>query len=358
MQTDAIYFDGEVAADRRVVLSLAPDGLRIVGEDIAEQHWPLTSLTAIGRYHAGHPLRISSEHRPTARLVIADPEFASRLLSQSPQLRGGLQPHRLRRAAIWVAAGLAVLFAGLYLVLNFAPQRLAQVLPDSWRERVGQQVEASLTNGARECRTAAAAAALSSLVSRLAEGTPDMPPVTVRVYDMPVMNAFAMSGNRIVVTSGLIARAETPDQVAGVLAHELGHVVYRHPEAQIIRATGLQVLISAVTGGNSETLGSVAGLAAILRYSRSAEEEADDYALAVLRAAQLDPMALRRFFELVLRQEGTPSTGAFGKIESVLATHPGTKERIKKIEPLPEGVLTRPALSKDQWQALKAICSG
>lgn len=358
MQTEAIYSDGEAAADRRVVLDFGPDGLSIIGEDIAEQHWPFTSLTALERYRPGHPLRISSEVRPAARLVIAAPQSAINLLDLAPQLRGGLQPHRLQRAAVWVAVGLAVLIAGLYLVLNFAPQRLAQVLPDRWRERVGLQVEAALTNGARECHTPAAAAALSSLVNRLENGTPEMPPVTVRVYDMPMMNAFAMSGDRIVLTSGLIAGAETPDQVAGVLAHELGHAAHRHPEAQIIRATGLQVLVSAVTGGGGETLGSVAGLATILRYSRSAEEEADGYALTVLRAAQIDPLALRQFFELVLKQEGTPSTSAFGKIESVLATHPGTAERIKKIEPLPQGVITRPALSRDQWLALKAICSG
>ncbi len=109
----------------------------------------------------------------------------------------------------------------------------------------------------------------------------------------------------------------------------------RHSEAQLVRATGLQFLLALITGGGSDTLSSIAGIAAILTYSREAESEADDLAVKLMTDAAIDPLGLREFFEIMLAEEGKPSTGTWGKIESSLSTHPGTEDRIKKIGPCP-----------------------
>jgi predicted Zn-dependent protease len=101
----------------------------------------------------------------------------------------------------------------------------------------------------------------------------------------------------MVMSAGLIAKAQSPDEVAGVLAHELGHVALRHPEAAIVRVYGLQAIISIFTAGQgAETISSVAGILALLSYSREAEEEADAYASKVMDRAQIDPKGLRTFF--------------------------------------------------------------
>ena len=68
-------------------------------------------------------------------------------------------------------------------------------------------------------------------------------------------------------------------------------------------------------------------------------------------------MGLKEFFEIILAEEGKPSTGAWRKISSAIATHPGTEDRIKKIHPLPDNIAARPVMTGDQWQALKKICS-
>jgi predicted Zn-dependent protease len=257
----------------------------------------------------------------------------------------------------WIGGGLALVAALGYLVLQVAPQQLARVMPDTWRQRIGEQVEISFAEGARRCDVASGAAALVRLTARLAEGAAAMPPVSVRIYDIPVMNAFALPGERIVIMRELIAKAETPEELAGVLAHELGHVAGRHAEAQLIRATGLQLLFSAATGGGGgDTITTAAGLATILQYSRRAEREADVYALATLVSAAIDPLGFKRFFERVMKEEGAATGGALGKIGSLFSTHPGTEERIKAIGPLPEGVSPRPVLSDAEWQALKKIC--
>ena len=353
----AIFFDGEVAAGRAVTITLSADGVSFSGAGVTSQLWTFASLEAVDRPAPGLPLRLATAARPAARLVIADEAVKTEILTQAPHLRGGINVRRAGVALGWIAGGLLLVTAVAYLVVQIMPQKIALLLPDQWRDRVGAQIETSLAGDARRCETKDGTAALSAIAARLTEGNPDMPPVAIHVYGIPIMNAFAMPGGRIVITAELIRQAATPEEVAGVLAHEMGHVAYRHPEAQIVRATGLQILLAVMTGGGGgDTLSQVAGVAAILRYSRGAESEADAYALKALTASAIDPLGLKHFFERVLKEKGKSSTGTFGKIEGAFATHPGTEERITHITPLPENVVARPVMNETQWQALKAIC--
>lgn len=357
MQTSATYFDGEIAADRAVTVTMTGDGINLAGSDFAPQSWVFSSLIAIEPPHPGRPFRMLRTVQPGIRLVILDDAFVAELASRAPHLSAGVNPHRVARNAAWIAGGLAALAVLGYLTLQLVPQKIAFLLPDSWGERMGAKIEASLTAGTRLCINGDGQAALSALAARLAEGNPDMPRVSIRAYDIPVMNAFAMPGGRIVVTRELIARADAPEELAGVIGHEIGHVYYRHSEAQMVRAAGVQILISIATGGGgSDSISSLAGLAAIMRYSRAAEAEADNYALTLLTAAKVDPMGFKRFFERVLQEEGERPGGPIGKIESVFATHPGTKERMNRVGPLPDGVTARPVLKIRHWLDIKRIC--
>jgi predicted Zn-dependent protease len=356
MQADGTFFDGNTAADRAVTVQLDAAGIIFSGPSVAVQNWRFNNLSAIDPPRAGQPFRLTHMSHPGMRLIISDQAFIAALLEKAPQLRGGFNSRRAGKIALWIVGGLSIALIAAYLVLQLAPQKLALLLPDTWRDRIGAQIEASLTGGAKLCETANSRTALSAMAARLADGNPDLPPIAIRVYNIPVMNAFAMPGGRIVMTGELIRKAETPEEVAGVLAHELGHVVHLHSEAQLVRATGLQLLIAIATGGGGDMISSLAGLATILRYTRQAEAEADAFALTALENAAIDPMGLKRFFELVLKEEGKAWTGAFGKIEGALATHPGTEERIKAIRPLPAGIMPRPVLNAGQWQALKSVC--
>jgi len=357
MQTEGTFFDGETAANRAVAVGLEADGIAISGPEVPPQNWHLNDLVAVDPPHANRPFRLTHTLMPGVRLILTGPDFVAELLGKAPHLRGGFNPRRAGKAAMWIAGGLAALVLTAYLVLQLAPQQLAFLLPDAWRDKIGLQIERSLIGNAKLCENPSGRDAVSAMAARLEEGNPDLPTISIRVYNIPIMNAFAMPGGRIVITGELIRKAEAPEQVAGILAHELGHVVHRHSEAQLVRATGLQLLISIATGGGGDTISSLAGLATILRYTRRAEAEADVFALETLENAAIDPLGLKRFFELVLKEEGDTRTGAFGRIESAFATHPGTEERIKAIRPLPPEIIARPVLDADQWKALKGICS-
>jgi beta-barrel assembly-enhancing protease len=261
------------------------------------------------------------------------------------------------RAGLWLAGGVAALAGVAYFTINFAPQQFARFLPDTWTQKMGDQLEVELVRSARSCATRAGDAALSALVARLTQGDPDLPPLRIRVYDIPVMNAWTLPGGRIVVTRGLIAKADNPNEIAGVLAHEMGHATHHDPEAQLVRVTGAQILLgvlSAVAGNSNAT--SMLGVAAIMQTSQDAERAADAYAVATLTAAKINPLGLKTFFEKVLAEEGRAPGGTFGKLNSLFSTHPGTADRIKLITPWPDETTQKPVLTDAQWQDLKHVC--
>lgn len=357
MQAEARFFDGEIARDHAVTLDLSPDGLAIQGPDVTRRVWSLSGLVAIAPLRAGYPLRLGHDAFPGARLVITQEGFTRELARLAPHLAGGPNLKRAGRLAAIIALSALAAIGVLYLTLSYAPQALAFVLPDSWRKNLADQVEASFTGDGKLCATSANNALLRTLAARLMQGNSAAPPFEIKVYDIKLLNAFALPGGRIIVTRKLIDAAQTPDEVAGVLAHEIGHVYYRHAEAQLIRAMGIELLLQIVSGGG-DTISGFAGLLAILRYSRDAERESDAFAQGMLVKAAIDPMALKRFFEEIKKLEGKgDSGGLFDPVSDMMSTHPLTDERIKAIQPLPPGITARPSLSDADWAGLRNICN-
>jgi beta-barrel assembly-enhancing protease len=367
MAVAAIFFDGETAHDQAVNVERVGNELHFQGEHTSLTRWSISGLHPIDPPSPGQPFRLTHDSQKGSRLILRDDAFINDLIANNSALKGGYSWRHLRQVLGWTAGGLAVAAALGWLAISFLPQELAHLLPDSWRNRVGEQIVSSLVEKAKKCETPAATGAWSAMIAKLAEGNSSLPPISVSVYDLPIMNAFAAPGGRIVFTRQLLQEAETPDEVVGVLAHEIGHVAHLHPESQMVRLAGLQILISAVSnGGSGEWAGNIAALAAIFRYSRDAEREADEYARSTMAAASIDPTGLKHFFERVLKQEKgissstqTPSATeptTLERIGSIFSTHPGTEERLKDIQPLPADHVPVKVLNDEQWKALKAVC--
>ena len=176
MQTQAVYFDGATASDHHVTVAIMAGGLAFSGADTAPQTWPFAALTSSEAPQSGYPFRIANGNQPGARLVIRDDAFVNAIVAQAPHLRGGVAPRQVAKVAAWIAGGLALVAALTYVVLQVAPQQLAMVMPDEWRRRIGQQIEASFVDGARRCNAAAGAAALD----HSPHGSPKVPPACLR----------------------------------------------------------------------------------------------------------------------------------------------------------------------------------
>lgn len=141
------------------------------------------------------------------------------------------------------------------------------------------------------------------------------------IADDPAINAFAMPGGVVVVHTGLINAVKRPEELAGVLAHEVQHVELRHSLKALIKETGLRGLWAAATGDLGST---VAGQAAVkltsLRFSRDAEREADKHGFETLVTQNIDPQGMVDFF-------GTMKSEAGVAPPAWLSTHPDSQAR-------------------------------
>ncbi len=105
------------------------------------------------------------------------------------------------------------------------------------------------------------------------------------------------------LTRGLIAKADSPDEVAGVLAHEMGHGIEMHPETALVRALGLSAAAELMLGGSGGTLANIGIVLAQLSYTRDAERNADRHALEILKGAGVSAQGLAEFFTRVTKLE-------------------------------------------------------
>lgn len=320
--------------------------------------WPYASLKALEPLRANtiDVLLTSSQDRG-AKLFVQGREFAARLKEHAPHLSARAERWRSARPWLFLLALIAGFIVLIY-ALGWSPAKtIAQMLPQTWRERLGDATRGSMTEGRKECIDQKGAAALELLTNRLSRSVKISQPYRVRVYDWSLMNAFAVPGSQIVLTKELIQRAESPDEVAGVLAHEMGHGLELHPETGIIRAIGLGAAVELMLGGSGggTALANIGLMLAQLGYTRKAEREADMHALELLKAAGISPRGLGAFFKRVSAEEKDGGESRFKGPMSLLRTHPPVKDREKMVREQPDYAAT-PALDAQSWQDLRNIC--
>ncbi len=305
-------------------------------------------------------MRIGPAHAPD-RVEFSDASLAAALAEHCPDLRRRDEAGGALRLVLWsAAAGLSVLLVAIFGVPYLA-RLLVPLVPDSVEARLGAVVEPQvvrLLGQPPACTEGPGRAALDRLVAKLvAAGGPDGPrpadlTVTARRHGMA--NAFALPGARVILLSGLVARAKTPDEVAAVLAHEFGHVGARDPTRSLIRASGTSFLLSLVLGDLTGSTVIVAVGEALLAagYSRDAERAADATAVDLMTRAGGNGAALADILERVAADDGR------GGNLDLLRSHPLTAERAAAIRALagPEAP-GRQILPADEWSALKDICA-
>ncbi len=155
------------------------------------------------------------------------------------------------------------------------------------------------------------------------------------IVNSPVINAFALPGGYIYVDRGLIQQADRMDQLAGVLGHEIGHVVRRHAVKQMQQMQTAQVgaalactLTDACQSAAGQSALNVAGAAVFAKFSRQDEKEADDEAIVNVVRAGIQPHGLVEFFQKLLAQQpGQPSL-----VQQWFASHPTDQARIADVE--------------------------
>jgi len=250
------------------------------------------------------------------------------------------------KVGLWRAVAVLVLLAGaaIYVAVK-TPEWIAPHVPVSWENAMGDAMVGDL--GGRLCETPASKAALEKLSRELAGDTPLR---QVAIANVPMVNAVTLPGGRILIFKELIEKAQSPDELAGVLAHEIGHVRHRDTVTGLVRQLGLSVVLGGATGNAGSALNSLLAMS----YSRDAERAADAYSIAALRRADVSPVPTARFFEKLGGGKGGEQAE---RAQSWFASHPVSADRKAAFEKaLVKGETYKPALSPAEWAALRNAC--
>ena len=367
LEAEARYFDGESAEPRDVVVSFGERSLVIMGfDEVAVAHWPLASLRALGR-KGDIPVQLVPNPDSDERLVLADREMLAAIAAVCPDLyRRPVDRKGVRRAFLWSGGAAAALVLMVFVLIPALAGRLALLIPPEREQQLGDAVVEQLKTmlsfigpGERPalCETPAGDAALAAMTERLAPD-PDLPyPLRVDVLDHGMINAVALPGGRVVLFRGLIEAAETPEEVAGVLAHEVGHVVHHDPTRMALRAAGTAGILGLVLGDVFGASIVVVATDAMLNasYQREAEAAADEVALRLLARAGLPSTPFAEFFEKMREKYGDTD----GVME-LISSHPGLAERAERAAEADRigDAPFEPVLDDPQWVALRGICQG
>lgn len=356
------YSDGRTAASRAVHVVVAEPGLIIrdpEGNIVAA--WPADEVRLLDRPDRDGRVRLCRAGE-MARLAVADPTFIAALRSRFARLRSGPYGHRAgwRAAVLGSVAALAALAVVFVVLLPSFAHYVADRVPPRLEAQMGRRVADALiaalgeqrkSDGDIVCRDPAGLAALRKLVGRLAAAAHLRTGVEVRVIGLTMVNAVALPGGQILVFKGLLDFAKGPNELAGVLAHEIAHLELRHPTEMAIERGTASFLVGLLLGDAfGLTLASGIGQAMVsTAYTREAERAADARGLALLEAAALDPSPVGEFFARLARGEG----GAVDVL-AFLRSHPATSDRARLFGQARTGGAA--ALDESEWQALKKIC--
>jgi Zn-dependent protease with chaperone function len=348
-----IFFDG--MSSRRHLVTLAfRDQLEL--EETAETTiaWPYADIR-----RADSPsgiLRLTCLTVPTlARLEIRDAAVAAELVSRCAHLDENLAGrHGVAAIVGWSLAATVSIIAVVLFGVPLTADRLTPLVPQAFERRLGDVAEGQIRAmfGGRTCSNASGQAAFTKLVTALREAAGLDPSVQTAVLSNPIPNAFALPGGKVYLFNGLLAKAENPDEIAGVLAHELGHLKHRDATRNLIYNGGTSFLIGLL-------FGDVTGSGALIfasrslvtsSYSREAEQNADTFAIDAMHRLGRSPKPMG---QLLFRVTGKQ----LDKSLSILSSHPLTEDRLARMsnEDLPP--TGPPLLTAAEWTSLKAICS-
>lgn len=289
-------------------------------------------------------------------LVLASREFSKSRLTcfyMSPQDLGLEKMQSVRERVEKVAKYLIAIILFIGFVSKAVPilsTEMARKMPFTWEKFLFGSTQRALLKS--QCKTAEGEQAISRLLERMAlNESVSVPPIQVFVEPNKEVNAFALPGGAIILNQGFLAAAESPDEVAGVLAHEIGHVIRRHMTSGLIRGLVLAWLVGPPADAAH---GPGSGLESVLeitnnKFSRSAELEADSVAIQILKHAQIGKNGFIHFFSRHQLDSESPPEWA--------STHPSDHSRIQMIRasdaPLES---SQEVLSDSDWDALRSIC--
>jgi predicted Zn-dependent protease len=344
--------DARTTASRAGVARLDDDRLVVEFADGARLDMPLAGCVLV-----------SLPAGTTRGQLAPSPASPMRIVFDAPALAAALAASAAYRVALHVAPALAAAALLVLVALPLLADRLAARVPAPIERQFGAALAARLAVAlarspaeAEICRATAGRAALDEIFARLVAAAGPLPhPPVLQVVGASAANAYALPGGRVLLSSGMIDAVSSPDELAGVLAHELAHVAHRDPVRAMVRSAALAALAGALDGDPAMAAGpATLGVRLLgLSYSRDAEALADARAAEILARAGLAADGLARLFARLAARAGGDATA----VPAYPSTHPPMPARARLAGADAASSASSPALTPADWQALRRDCA-
>ena len=330
MKIQAQLIEGSVSPAHVDLVRKGPQLIILTKDGHEAGRWPLNCIS-----FKVMPNSLVHLESPPSPMVLVLSAKVFRKTAWAKELPG--YESRLLPPAALIAVGASV---GLCLALIFGVPYLASQVPFSVERELFEKFDpvsnADKCTGEKKPRATNALQKLVNRIYPLDEADRNFT-IDVHVARTKDVNAFALPGGRIYINDGLLQQAQSGDEVAGVLAHEISHVKERH----VIKSAADKLLMI-VFFPNFAKVDSLVNL----KFSKNQEAAADDGAVERLRRAKVSSVGLKNFFSRMQKDVHIPA---------LLSDHPAMADRVEKIHPDPSEETTA-VLTSQEWTALKGMC--
>ncbi|MBC8282369.1 MAG: M48 family metallopeptidase [Nitrospinae bacterium] len=350
LQFDGALFDGQSAQKHLVHVELTPHHINLKVSDRPALVWPYSNIrwTAVTAPFQIENLIDSPEGQRLETLVIEDPDFYETCQRIAPK---EFSNTAMKNSFNWkiFSAGILVLLLFLYGAFKIIPgyivDQFVDKIPVEWEEALGDAVLSSFP--VEKNPDPKVIALLTDILRLLKQSMPEDTPYNLKVYVLPTqkINALALPGGNIIIFEGLLKIADSPEELAGVLAHEVQHVFLKHSTQGILRNLASGIILGLIMGDANAVMDGATTLASQLNslgLSRKMETEADIKGVELMLKAKINPQGMLNIFEKLLKKEmkiaeklkNNSSSQKANNILSYLSTHPSARGRLKKLEKL------------------------
>jgi len=249
-----------------------------------------------------------------------------------------------------------VLFLGIFFglgSLNLVRIFHVDALKRNTEQKLGDMIYKNLQDNGDEIKNSPANRLLDRLKNRICENNGiDASKIKIHLFISDQVNAFALPDNHLVIYTGLISECHNPEELCGVMGHEIGHMQHKHVMKKLTKEIGLSAMVAMTAGGgSSQAITNILKQLSSTAYDRRLESEADMASIDYMIKADIDPTQFPRFLDRLgeEKEEHVPSAMYW------ISTHPESKERAKTLE---NYIRTRhykvePVLTDDEWLELK-----
>lgn len=340
---EAKFYDGKIALSHKIYLTLEADRLQItyVGKQRIDS-FDYTDLELVQKPKDGLNAILTNSKLPHSQIIVCKECF----LALKPKLKK--PPIDYKQIVSISAFIIMVAVLVLFIIPNSAPY-LAKITPASFRYHISKLALEYISSNKKICYNTKLNQELDNILLSLKDKKTGHAKIVLIKSD--AANAFALPDGTITVLSGLITKAEIPEEIAGVIAHELGHIAYDHSMQGAIRTLGITGIMDIATGGG----GAMVYLTTELynnSYSRDVESEADEYSIKLMQNAGYNLKGMHEFF---IRNKDNGINKILKSGLRWVSTHPLDEERAELFKQSSKNNSFKEVVSSLTWQEIKKL---